>query len=154
RITGQLLLESVLLSLIAGAAGLAIAQVGLDLLARAWPANLPSAGSVTGNPLVLGFALSVALATGILAGIVPAVRSSSASLEPMLREGAVQTTISRRRRIVLGVVSAAQLALSLLLLVGAGLLLRSFLQLTDVDPGYRTEGLVAARVRLTPSRYQ
>jgi predicted permease len=153
RIARQILSESVLLSLAAGAAGVLISYWGLDLLLANWPPSLPPAHNVTIDGWVLLFTLAVSVITGIAFGIIPAIRASTPALEEALRETGGSVSASRKRHRTLRVMVASQLAVALVLLVGAGLLVRSFVRLLDVDPGYDTRNVLAARIRLTPSRY-
>jgi putative ABC transport system permease protein len=153
RIARQILSESVLLSLAAGAAGVLMSYWGLDLLLASWPPSLPPAHDVTIDRWVLLFTLAVSVVTGLAFGIIPAVRASTPGLEEALREDGASVSVSRRRHRTLRVMVASQLAIALVLLVGAGLLVRSFVRLLEVDPGYDTRNVLAARIRLTPSRY-
>ncbi len=152
RLVAQLLTESVVLSLAAGAVGLGLATWGVSALLAAWPGLLPRADAIGLDGGVVAFTVLVSVLTGVAFGLAPALRSSRAPVESALREGASATPGPRRHRLQRGLV-AAEIALALVVLTGAGLLVRSFVRLSAVAPGYDTKGVLAARVRLTPSRY-
>jgi predicted permease len=147
-IVRQLLVESMLLALVASAVGFVLAAAGLHLLAG----QLPQGYVVGVDGAVLGFAIFLAVATGLGFGIVPALRASAPALEQALRDGAGSTG-GRQRGRARDVLVVSEVALALVLLVGSALLLRSFIGLVAVDPGFDPEGLLAARIRLTPARF-
>lgn len=153
RLLRQLLTESLLLALLGGVAGLVVAYAFhrglLALVADQIP--VPRLDAVTLDLPIVLFALAVAAGTGILFGIVPALIASGHSGDA-LREGGRHGAGPRARR-VLGTLVAAEVALALVLLTGAGLLLRSFTRLQNVDPGFRAEGVLTARVSLPGARY-
>lgn len=153
RLFAQLLTESVLLSLIGGAAGLALAVAfhrGLvALVASRIP--VPRLDQVQLDGVVVLFTFAAALATGVLFGLAPALMATRGAAEA-LRDGGRHGT-GRRARRVLGALVAAEVALALVLLAGAGLLVRSFMRLQSVDPGFRAEGVLTARVSLPAVRY-
>jgi putative ABC transport system permease protein len=153
RIARQIITESLLLSLVAGAAGVVLAYWGLDLLLATWPGSLPRVHDVGIDRSVLLFTLGISLLTGLGFGIIPAIRASNPAIEEALRESSAGVGASRRRHRSLRIMVGAQLAIALVLLVGAGLLVRSFVRLLEVDPGYDTSNVLAARIRLTPSRF-
>jgi len=153
HIARHILTESVLLSLMGGLVGIWLSYWGLELLLARWPASLPRVHDVGIDRAVLGFTMLISVATGIGFGALPAIRGSNPAIEEALREEAGSSSGSRRRQRAQRSLVVAQLALALVLLVGAGLLVRSFVRLLDVDPGYDTRSAVAARIRLTPSRY-
>ena len=152
RLVLQLLTESVILALAAGLVGVVLASWGLNLLLSIWPHALPRGGEIGLDLPVLVFTLGLAVVTGIAFGSVPAWRASAPGIEEALREDAAGATGGRRHRLQSGLV-IAEVALSLVLLVGAGLLVRSFIRLSNVNPGFDTRDLIAARIRLTPTRY-
>jgi len=152
RLARQLLTESVVVALIAGAAGVLLARWGLAAVLAVWP-RVPRANEIGLDPWVLGFALVVSLVTGLAFGLLPALRAAAPGLEQALRDQGGATTGSRRRHRTQSGLVVAEIALALVLLVGSGLLIRSFVRLTSVDPGYDTRDVLAARIRLTPSRY-
>jgi putative ABC transport system permease protein len=141
RIVRQLVAESLVLSLAGGATGVLIAVAGVEALLALEPGSLPRLGEVGVNWTALLFASALALATAVALGLVTALRSAG--------EGALRAALAQTQRGVAAGASyvrsglvIAQVALTLVLLVGVGLLGRSFLQLLSVDPGYRTEGAV------------
>jgi predicted permease len=152
RLARQLLTESVVLSLVAGAVGVLIGYWGLHAVLSTWR-NVPRAGEIGINAGVLGFALAVSLATGLVFGLLPALRAAAPGVEEVLRDEGSATTGSRRRHRTQSMLVVAEIALALVLLVGSGLLIRSFVRLISVDLGYDTRDVLAARIRLTPSRY-
>jgi putative ABC transport system permease protein len=153
RIAEQLLTESVLLAVAGAAAGLLLATWGLHVV-RALPiTDVPRLGDVRLDARVLAFTLGVALAIGLLFGLAPALRASRVDLQDALREGSRGGTSAGSRRLMNGFV-VSQIALSLLLLVGAGLMLRSFRNLVTLDPGFRAEGVLVTRVWLPFSKYK
>jgi putative ABC transport system permease protein len=152
RLARQLLTESVVVALIAGAAGVLLSRWGLAAVLAVWP-RVPRVNEIGLDPWVLGFALVVSLVTGLAFGLLPALRAAAPGVEEVLRDEGGATTGSRRRHRTQRGLVVAEIALALVLLVGSGLLIRSFVRLTSVDPGYDTRDVLAARIRLTPSRY-
>ena len=153
RLVRQMLSESLLLGAAGGVAGLALAFAFhrglLALVADRIP--VPRLDQVTLDAPVLGFTVVLSLATGLLFGVVPAVLASSSPSES-LHEGGRHGGGPKSRR-VLGALVVAEVALSLVLLAGAGLLIRSFMRLQEVNPGFRASGLLTARVQLPGTRY-
>ncbi len=153
RVVRQLLVEHLLLAVAAGLLGGVLAGWGLGLLTSTWPQALPRVNTADAPLRVMLFTFGLSLLTGIAFGLVPALRAVNPDLEQSLRSGGQRQSGTRQRRRLLNGLVAAQLAVSLVLLVGAGLLLKSFVRLGGVDPGFDPAHLLAARVRLTPSRY-
>jgi len=153
RLVRQLLTESLLLAVVGGLAGVALACAGVRVLIGLAPANLPRIAEASVNPTVLGFAFAVSLASAILFGLVPALTSAARDPREALAEGTLRGTAGvggrRSRRVLVGV----ELALSVILLVGAGLLLRSFAELRATDPGFRTANLLTFSLSLQGERY-
>jgi len=152
RIARQLLTESMVLGLTGAGLGLLLAQWGIDVLRAIDPPGIPRVDQIAVNSWVLGFTLLVGLLTGILAGMIPAVQMPRTDLVQALREGDRGTVGSRAQRRLRNGLVAAEVALSLTLLVGAGLLIRSFGELLDVDRGFRSEDRLVASVNL-PNSY-
>ncbi len=148
RLIRQLLTESVTLALLGGAAGFATAFLLVMSLSAVLPANLPRAGSISVDPWILAFTLAVAVAVGILFGLAPALGAGKQDLVDSLKEGGRSATIGRRGRRLRSGLVIAEMALALVLLVGAGLMLRSFARLLDSDPGYNPDGLLTLAVPL------
>ena len=152
RLVRQLLTESVVLATAAGAAGLAVAYGGIRLL-RAWnPGNLPRIDDVGIDGHALGFTLLVSLASGILFGLAPAFRGARADLNASLKEGGRSGTAGAAERRKHGVLAAAEIALSLMLLVAAGLALRSFSRLQQQNPGFQAPPQDVLAMTISPSR--
>ncbi|HEX5436782.1 MAG TPA: ABC transporter permease, partial [Gemmatimonadaceae bacterium] len=153
RLVRQLLAESILLALAAGVVGIGIGWWTLDLLVRLRPENLSALRGVGLDPLVLEFTFALALITGVLFGLVPAFQVTSSRLGHVLRSGGsgvVRGGGSRFR----GVLVAGEMALSVVLLVSAGLLVRSVVYLQHVDTGFNAHNLFAVHLSLPRSRYQ
>lgn len=151
RLIRQMLTESVLLGAIGGAAGLLLAYAGLRALLAVAPDDLPRSGDMTIDTTVLLFAAGLSLLTGLVFGTLPALQVASSNLTRGLREGGRgSTSLGRALRRGLVVV---EVAAAVVLLVGAGLMVRSFQQLQNVDIGYRTDGLTTARLTLYGQRY-
>jgi putative ABC transport system permease protein len=153
RLVRQLLTESVLLSLIGGVLGAALAYAGTTLLVVLHPPGVPRVGEVGLDVGVLGFTLVLAVATGVLFGLAPALELSRPELSRALKEGGRTGTIGRARQRFRDSLAVAQVALSVMLLVGALLLVRSFAQLQRVDLGFDTRDALTFRVGVPESRY-
>ena len=152
RLLRQLLTESVLLSLLGGAAGLLLASASLDTLLGLQPEGLPRLAEVKIDRVVAAFATLLSLSTGILFGIFPALQMTHLSTAQALREAGRGLLSGRGARLRGGLV-VGQMALALVLLAGAGLLLRSFVRLSQVDPGFRTESALTFRISLPETAY-
>jgi putative ABC transport system permease protein len=150
RLLRQLLTESSLLALAGGGVGLLVAYLGHDLLVSFAARFTPRAAETTLDGTVLLFTLGLALATGLVVGALPAL-ASRPELSASLGEGRGHSARRRKRRLQQALV-VAQLAVAFLLLMGAGLLLRSFLAVLEVDPGYRPERVLTLSLDL-PNRY-
>jgi putative ABC transport system permease protein len=153
RLVRQLLTESVVLALVGGATGVLFAAWGLATLLHLAPASLPRATNVSLDPGVLGFALVLSLGTGILFGIAPAWFATRTNVNDALKHGARGSTDGGRRSRLRRVLVAFEVAACVVLLSGAGLLLRSFARLTSVVPGFSTQNAVAVRLALPEKKY-
>ena len=153
RLVRQLLLESLLLAGAGGGAGVLLALGGVELLAGVARGSIPRLGEVGVDPPVLAFAAVVSLTTGLLFGIMPALRFSRARAEDALRAVNRSTSADRRSVRLRDGLVVAQVALALTLLVGAGLLIASFQRLGQVELGFRTEGVLTFRMNLPAGRY-
>lgn len=151
RIMRQLLTESLLLALLGGLAGLLLARLGLDALIAFNPGNVPRLYEVRLDAQALLFSLLVASVAGIIFGLAPALQTTRADLLDTLKEGGRNTTGGGQRLRQSLVV--AEVALSLLLLISAGLLLRSFQRLLEVDPGFDPNNVLTMRLRLPDAKY-
>jgi len=149
RIIRQLLTESILLAPLGGGLGLALAAGGLKPLLRLLPPDLPRAQEIGLNIPVLAFALVVAVGVGILFGLAPALKSSKSDLQSALKEGGRAAAGGRQR--VQSALVIGQMALTLVLLAGAGLLLRTIHSLGRVDPGFDAQHIIAFRVGVSHS---
>ncbi len=153
RIVRQLLIESLLLALAGGALGLLFAVWGVEALVAASPADIPRVGEVGLEARVLGFTVAVTLLTGIVFGLVPAWQASKADLNESLKEGGRGSTEGAGRNRLRGALVVAEVALSLVLLVGAGLLIQSFWNLLNVSPGFEPRRVLAADVVTLNQKY-
>jgi putative ABC transport system permease protein len=144
RIVRLMLAESLALSTAAGIAGCLIAMWGVDGLVRLVPANLlPNAQSISVHGPVLAFAAGISLLCGLVFGIAPALACARQDVNDNLKEGSRGGTSGVTRRRVRALLAVSEIGLSLMLLIGAGLLLKSFWRLLAVDPGFRAGGVLA-----------
>ena len=153
RLVRQLVIESVLLAMIGGVFGTLLALWGVDLLLSMAPNGLPRINEVTVNGSVLVFTAGVTAITGVLFGLFPALHAARANVGGMLKEGMRGSSggvASRRARNTLVM---AEMALAVVLLVGAGLLIRSFSKLLAVDPGFRAERVVTFAIAAPDTKY-
>jgi len=151
RLVRQLLTESAVLGLLGGTAGLVLAVWGIPLLLGTLPDDVPRAAEIGIDAWVLGFTLLVSLLTGLAFGAVPALRSSRADVQASLKSESRESSGSPGR--AAGALVVGEVALAVLLVTGAGLLIRSFAALLQVDPGFRASGLVTARITPPESRF-
>jgi len=152
RIVRQLMTESLLLATLGGAGGLLLATWGIAVLRSLLATQLPLVDSVRMNPKILLFASAITLVTGLLFGLAPALRGSRLNLQETIKEGARGSTSRSSRRLGDAFV-ISQIALSLVLLIGATLLVRSFRNLISVDPGFSAHKVLSSRISLPESRY-
>jgi putative ABC transport system permease protein len=154
RVVRQLLTESLLLSLIGGVTGVVIAWWGVGLL-KQMPAlgQVPRLAEVSINPVVLAFTAALTVLTGLLFGLAPALRARKMGLQEGVREGS-RSSAGRASRRLNGVLVAAQFALCLVLLIGAGLLLKSFQRLHSVSPGFQPENVLSMQLDLPAGKYR
>ncbi|HEX8144123.1 MAG TPA: ABC transporter permease [Pyrinomonadaceae bacterium] len=153
RLVRQFLTESVMLALLGGGAGLLLAMWGVELLSAASPRGIPRLDEADLDIRVLGFTLGVSLLTGLLFGLVPALQSSRVELSESIKENSRSATTGYGWRRLRGLLVVSEVALALVLLIGAGLLLKSFGRLLAVDPGFNAENVLTMRMSLPPSRY-
>jgi putative ABC transport system permease protein len=154
RIVRQLLTESALLALAGGVAGLLLAKWGTDLLLKLAPQNLPRMSDVSLDGRALAFTAAVTLLTGLIFGLVPALQASKPNLTESIKDaGGRGSTEGGRRQFIRGSLVVLEMASALLLLVGAGLLIKSFWRLQRVDPGFNPNNALTASVSLPSRKY-
>ena len=157
RLARQLLTESVLLSILGGAAGLLVARASLLVVRTMNPGNIPRLDEIGINGDVLAFTFGLSLATGILFGLAPAWRAikldPNSSLKAGGRSAQAEGGLYLRRHRLRGVLVASELALSLVLLIGAGLLMRSFVRLQNVAPGFTADNVMSMQFVVSDPRY-
>jgi putative ABC transport system permease protein len=153
RVVRQLLSESLLLAIAGGAAGLWLARWGVELLLAIAPDNLPRAYDIRLDTRVAGFTLLVSLLTGIVFGLLPALQAAKTNLGVTLKEGGRDAAGLLRRRLR-GALIVSEVALAFVLLIGAGLLIRSFARLTAVDPGLDPRGVLTMDIPLPFTKYR
>ncbi len=153
RVVRQLITESLILAAAGGALGLGLAWAGVKLLLALQPANIPRLMDIQVDGTVLAFALGLSVLTGLLFGLAPALHLARSEPSLALQEGGQRASGGRARRRLATGLTVAEVAMALVLLVGAGLLLRSFARLTEVDPGFEPRGVTAALVSLPDRDY-
>jgi predicted permease len=154
RLIRQLLTESALMGLAGGAIGILIAKWGLSALIALSPEDIPRLDQIGIDGRVLGFTLLVSLATGLIFGLVPAIQASKPDLNESLKEGGRSSTSGVERRRVRSSLVVLEVALSLVLLIGAGLMIKSFSRLQKVDLGFNPDRLVSMNIQLSRTKYQ
>jgi putative ABC transport system permease protein len=153
RLIRQLLTESALLSVIAGTLGLLLAWWGADLLLALAADSIPRLGEIALDNRVFGFTLLVSLLTALFFGIAPALQSSRPDLNETLKEGGKGGASSSRLGRARNALIVVEVAMALVLLIGAGLLIKSFRRLQEVDPGFDPRNLLTMRLFLPQSKY-
>ena len=153
RVVQQLLTESVLISIMGGALGLLLGWAALGPLLRISAGSVPQIFTVALDRWVLTFTLVASVLTGLVFGIVPALRTARIDLREALNEGSRGSTAGPGQHRLRGVLAAVEIALATLLLVGSGLFLRSFSRLWDIAPGFRADHLLLADIPLSQNAY-
>ena len=153
RVARQLLTESLVLCVLGGGLGLLVAQWGLELLLAISPVDLANLGPVALSYPVLGFTAAVSLATAIVCGFAPAFEGSRGAIQEALKDGTRQIGASVRQRRIRHAFVVGEIALAVVLLVGAGLMIRSFGSLRGVNPGFDAHNVLTARVTVPTRRY-
>ena len=153
RLLRQFITESLLLALVAGAVGLAAGQGALRLLLAAHPESIPRLAEIGLDPAVLLFALAASLATGVLFGLAPLLHLSETAVGQGLGDGSERSTNGARRARLRHLIVVGEVAAAVVLVIGAGLMLRSFSALLRVDPGFDASGTLAFRLYLPPPTY-
>jgi len=154
RLIRQLLTESVVLSLLGAAFGLVLARVGTGLLVNLSPNILPRAKEIALDARALGFTGAIAVLTGLLFGLAPAIHMAKTDLMASLRDGGRGNAIGFRRNRLRSVLVVGEVALALILLSGAGLLMRSFYRLQSMDAGFDPRGVLTFRTNLPGAKYK
>ena len=153
RLARQSLVESLLLGLVGGCLGLLVGSWGIDFLVSLKPADIPLAQAIRIDASVLGFTLAASIFTGLLFGLMPALDTWRVALSETLKEGGRTSAGSWSRHGLRRALVISEIALSLVLAVGAALLIKSFVKVAHVDPGFRAESVVTMRVSLPTATY-
>jgi putative ABC transport system permease protein len=153
QIMAQLLTEAGVLAAISGAAGIMLAVIGVHLVSADAPRTVPRIAGIGVDIPVLGFALLATVATGLVCGILPAMHAARSDLHVALKEAVRGAAVNRRGQRLRRTLIVAEVALSVMLLVGAGLLTRSFARLLSVDPGFDPSQVLTAHVSLSAAKY-
>ncbi|MGA9770126.1 MAG: ABC transporter permease [Blastocatellia bacterium] len=153
RIIRQLLTESVMLSLVGGILGMMLALWGVDALASLTPDELPRFSEIEIDGRVLGFTLLVSLLTGIIFGLIPALQTSKPDLNESLKEGSRGSTGGVTSHRVRNTLVIVEIAISLMLLIGAGLMINSFARLSTVNPGFNPKNVLTMSIALPEAKY-
>ncbi|HSO75929.1 MAG TPA: ABC transporter permease, partial [Blastocatellia bacterium] len=153
RLIRQLLTESLMLALAGGVLGAGLAWLGLRVLVGTNPANVPRLGEIEIDGRVLLFTLVVSLLTGLVFGLVPALQASRPDLNETLKEGSRGSTGGIGRRRMRSVLVVTEVALTQMLLIGAGLMIKSFYSLQEVNPGFNADGVLTMQLTLPPLKY-
>jgi putative ABC transport system permease protein len=148
RVLRQLLTESVILSLIAGVVGILTAEFILNFVIRFVPFNIPRQNEITIDWLVLGFATLVSVITGLVFGLFPAIQATKPDLTTALREGARSSGYSSKTHRMRGLLIISEMAFTVMLMIGAGLLMRTFWRLLQEDPGFNSANVVVSSIWL------
>ena len=153
RLIRQMLTESIALGFIGGALGLLLSYFALRLLVAAIPEEVPRMQNIQINGWVLGFTLLVSLLTGVAFGLAPALRYSRPDLNETLKDGFKGSTRGVGNKGLRGLLVVAEIAISLVLMIAAGLMIKSLSHLQRVDPGFRSTNILTAQIRLASTKY-
>ncbi|HZS44989.1 MAG TPA: ABC transporter permease [Blastocatellia bacterium] len=152
RVIRQLLTESILLSILGGALGIVVALFGIDLLIALGPKDIPRVSEIGIDGRVLGFTILVSVITGTIFGLVPAIQISKTDLTESLKDGGRSGSGVRGNR-TRNALIASEVAVALVLMIGASLLIKSLVQLENVDPGFNPHNVLTARISLSTAKY-
>ncbi|WP_394834271.1 ABC transporter permease [Pendulispora rubella] len=153
RIVRQLLVEAIVLAGLGGLLGLLVAHWGVGVLTSLAPDDFPRRSEVAFDLRTVAFALALSLLTGLIFGLAPAIQTARVDVNELLKGGGRGASATRRSRTWRGTVVVVQVAVTLMLLVGAGLLMRTFAELEKVNPGFEPRGALAVRVSLPKERF-
>ena len=153
RLVRQMLTEGVVLSLLGGIGGLALGLAGVRALIALSSRQMPGMADASLHPAVLVFTLALAVATGMIFGVVPAIGVMRGNTSTILKDDNTRGSSGRGTRLMRSTLVILEMALALMLLVGAGLLIKSFARITDVDPGFSTENVLTTQLSLPATRY-
>lgn len=153
RVLSQLLTESLVLAAAGSMAGLLVAVAGVRVLLRVGPADLPRMENVSIDASVLLFVLALTIVVGVVVGFAPAIRLLMTDVRSLVNEGGRGGSAGPWRQRILGAMVVAEIALAVVVVIGAGLLVRSFDKLRDTEPGFRPDGVVTFSVNLSPAAY-
>ena len=153
RLVRQMLTEGVVLSLLGGIGGLALGLAGVRALIALSSRQMPGMADASLHPAVLVFTLALAVATGLIFGVVPAISVMRGNTATILKDDNTRGSSGRGTRLMRSTLVILEMALALMLLVGAGLLIKSFARITDVDPGFSTENVLTTQLSLPATRY-
>ena len=158
QIIRQLLIESLTLSLSGGAIGLILGFAGVRLLLRINPGNIPRIGedgsAITLDPNILLFTLGISVLTGLIFGLIPAISASRPDLAAALNENGSRSGMGVRSGKLRSVLVMGEMALTVVLVIGAGLLIRTFLNLQSVDPGFAMHNVMSMAMSVSGDRFQ
>ncbi len=153
RLVSQMLTESVVIALLGGALGLGLAQLGVNAIVTAGPADLPRQDNLSMNFVVLAFTALISLITGIAFGIAPAIAAARSSVAHAFKESSTGSTTGRRRLTFRRTLIVSEIAIALVLAIGAALLIKSLAQLRRTDPGFDPTGVVTMEFSLNSALY-
>jgi putative ABC transport system permease protein len=153
RLARQLMVESVMLALAGGISGLLLAMWGLDSLLALSPAELPRFNDIGLDSQALAFTLTLSVFTGLLFGLLPAMQSSKVNLTESLKESGWQASTGGRSKYARNLLVMAEIALALVLMTGAGLMIRSFVKLQSIDPGFDPKNALTFSLSLPSTKY-
>src|SRR5581483_9798943 len=153
RLIRQLLTESMVLSLTGGGLGLLLSLWATSLLTRITPGNIPRINQIGIDHYVLGFTFAAAVLSGIVFGLAPAIQASTTNLQETLKESGRSSAVGFRRQWLRNMLVVSEIAVALVLLIGAGLLIKSFLKLSNINPGFRPEGVLTMQFTMSQPRY-
>jgi predicted permease len=154
RVARQILSETLLLAFTGGVLGLTFAHFGVKVIVAFLAESLPRTTDIEVDGWVLVFTLTVSLLTGVAAGLVPAVRASKGNLNDSLKQGLGRTDADSGGNRTRSVLVVSEVALSLVLLIGAGLMIRSLARLRSLDPGFDSHNVLTMSIALSPTRYE